>query len=120
MATLRRPSKHLVRHSAQYVGHLLLLHDAEWNNWGQLEETIRTGRRAVDRHVFETDPELGSNVLAVLNRIGQQSGPDFARRVKLIGSERLLDLGGAQVRMPLRFVRCTLNCARRSLISQPR
>ncbi len=24
--------KHLVRHSPQYVGHLLLLHDAEWNN----------------------------------------------------------------------------------------
>ncbi|NGZ61549.1 MAG: hypothetical protein CV081_13760, partial [Nitrospira sp. LK265] len=35
--------KHLVRHSTQYVGHLLLLHDAEWNNWGQLEDTIRTG-----------------------------------------------------------------------------
>ncbi|MGC4099359.1 MAG: methyltransferase [Nitrospira sp.] len=86
--------KHLVRHSTQYVGHLLLLHDAEWNNWGKLEETIRTGGRTVDRHVFETDPELGSNVLAVLNRIGQQSGPDFAKRLKLTGSERLLDLGG--------------------------
>ncbi|MDF0674491.1 MAG: methyltransferase [Nitrospira sp.] len=86
--------KHLVRHSDQYVGHLLLLHDAEWNNWGNLEETVRTGRRAVDRHVFETDPELGSNVLAVLNRIGQQSGPDLAKRLKLVGSERLLDLGG--------------------------
>jgi len=86
--------KHLVRHSPQYVGHLLLLHDAEWNNWGQLEETVRTGNRSVDRHVFETDPELGGNVLAVLNRIGQQSGPDFAKRLKLVGRERLLDLGG--------------------------
>lgn len=86
--------KHLVRHSAQYVGHLLLLHDAEWNNWGNLEETIRSGRRAVDRHVFETDPELGGNVLAVLDRIGRQSGPDFAKRLKLAGNERLLDLGG--------------------------
>jgi precorrin-6B methylase 2 len=86
--------KHLVRQSAQYVGHLLLLHDAEWNNWGKLEETIRTGRRTVDRHVFETDPELGSNVLAVLNRIGRQSGPDFAQRLKLAGSEGLLDVGG--------------------------
>lgn len=86
--------KHLVRHSDQYVGHLLLLHDAEWNNWGKLEETIRTGRRAVDRHIFETDPELGTNVLAVLNRIGRQSGPDFARRLELAGRERLLDLGG--------------------------
>ncbi len=48
----------------------------------------------MDRNVFETDPELGSNVLEVLNRIGQQSGPDFAKRLKLVGSERLLDLGG--------------------------
>jgi predicted O-methyltransferase YrrM len=86
--------KHLVRHSAQYIGHLLVLHDAEWNNWGKLEETIRTGRRSVDRHVFETDPELGGNVLAVLDRIGRQSGPDLAKRLKLTGHERLLDLGG--------------------------
>lgn len=86
--------KYLVRHSSQYVGHLLLLHDAEWNNWGRLEETIRTGRRTVHRHVFETDPELGSNVLAVLNRIGQQSGPDLAKRLKLSGRECMLDLGG--------------------------
>jgi len=86
--------KHLVRHSPQYIGHLLLLHDAEWNNWGKLEETIRSGRRAVDRHVFETDPELGSNVLAVLNRIGQQSGPDLAKRLQLSGAIRMLDLGG--------------------------
>ena len=62
---------HLVRNSPQYIGHLLLLHDAEWDNWGKLEQTIRTGQRSVDRHVFETDPELGSNVLAVLHRIGQ-------------------------------------------------
>lgn len=86
--------KHLVRHSPQYIGHLLLLHDAEWNNWGKLEETIRTGKRLVDRHVFETDPELGSNVLAVLHRIGQQSGPDFAKRLQLRGPIRMLDLGG--------------------------
>ncbi len=49
-------------------------------NWKQ---TIRTGQRSVDRHVFETDPDLGSNVLAVLHRIGQQSGPDFAKRLQL-------------------------------------
>ena len=86
--------KYLVRSSPQYVGHLLLLHDAEWNNWGKLEETIRTGKRTVDRHVFETDPELGSHVLAVLNRIGQQSGPDLAKRLNLAGHERMCDLGG--------------------------
>ena len=85
---------HLVRSSSQYVGHLLLLHDAEWDNWGKLEQTIRTGQRSVDRHVFETDPDLGSNVLAVLHRIGQQSGPDLAKRLQLSGPVRFLDLGG--------------------------
>jgi SAM-dependent methyltransferase len=86
--------RHLVRHSPQYVGHLLLLHDAEWNNWGKLEETIRSGKRTVDRHVFETDPGLGANVLAVLHRIGQQSGPELAKRLRLEGHRRVLDLGG--------------------------
>jgi hypothetical protein len=85
---------HLVRHSPQYVGHLLLLHDAEWNNWGTLADTIRSGRRTVDRHVFETDPALGANVLAVLHRIGQQSGPELAKRLRLQGPLHLLDLGG--------------------------
>jgi len=85
---------HLVRHSPQYIGHLLLLHDAEWNNWGKLEETIRSGKRAVDRHVFETDPTLGGNVLAVLHRIGRQSGPELAKRLRLQGALHLLDLGG--------------------------
>ncbi|MCP9453176.1 MAG: methyltransferase [Nitrospira sp.] len=86
--------QYLVKRSPHYVGSLLLLHDAEWNNWGKLEETVRTGRRMADRHVFETDPELGGNVLTVLDRIGRQSGPELARRLKLNGPVRLLDLGG--------------------------
>jgi cyclopropane fatty-acyl-phospholipid synthase-like methyltransferase len=32
--------------------------------------------------------------LAVLHRIGQQSGPEFAKRLQLTGEVRLLDLGG--------------------------
>jgi len=96
---------HLVRSSAQYVGHLLLLHDAEWDNWGKLEQTIRTGKRLVDRHVFETDPDLGSNVLAVLHRIGQQSGPDLAKRLQLSGPVRFLDLGGGAGTNAIAFCR---------------
>lgn len=98
-------STHLVCHSPQYIGHLLLLHDAEWENWGKLEQTIRTGQRSVDRHVFETDPELGGNVLAVLHRIGQQSGPDLAKRLQLAGPVKLLDLGGGAGTNSIAFCR---------------
>lgn len=96
---------HLVRHSSQYVGHLLLLHDAEWENWGKLSQTIKTGQRTVDRHVFETDPELGGNVLAVLDRIGRQSGPDLAKRLQLHGPIRMLDLGGGAGTNAIAFCR---------------
>jgi len=85
---------HLARSAPNYVGHLLLLHDAEWANWGRLEETVRTGRSPVRRHVFENDPELGASVLTVLDRIGQQSGPSLAQRLALGGAATLLDLGG--------------------------
>ena len=33
-------------------------------------------------------------MLAVLHRIGQQSGPELAKRLRLEGRVRLLDLGG--------------------------
>jgi SAM-dependent methyltransferase len=85
---------HLVKHSPQYVGHLLLLHDAEWSNWGKLAEAIKSGHSPVTQHVFETDPALGANVLSVLHRIGQQSGPDLAKRLALGHARSMLDLGG--------------------------
>lgn len=86
--------EHLVSHSPQYIGHLLLLHDAEWDHWGKLEAAIRTGRSPVKQHVFETDPDLGANVLAVLHRIGRQSGPELAKRLALDQARTMLDLGG--------------------------
>jgi ubiquinone/menaquinone biosynthesis C-methylase UbiE len=96
---------HLVKHAPQYVGHLLLLHDAEWNNWARLEHTVRTGRSPVSQHVFETDPELGASVLSVLDRIGQRSGPDFARRLNLASARTLLDLGGGAGTNAIAFCR---------------
>ena len=85
---------HLIAGAPSYVGHLLRLHDAEWNNWGKLEEAVKTGRSPVRGHLFVNDPELGVNVLAVLDRIGQQSGPALAQRLELGEAQTLLDLGG--------------------------
>ncbi len=90
----RVAQKYLVRSSPEYVGHLLILHDSEWENWGKLEETIRTGVSPVRQHVFETNPEMGANVLAVLDRIGRGSGINLAKYLELDGVEHLLDVGG--------------------------
>jgi predicted O-methyltransferase YrrM len=105
---------HLIKTSPQYVGHLLLLHDAEWNNWGKLDETVRTGRSPAHRHVFETDPELGVNVLSVLDRIGQQSGPALAKRLDLGEASTMLDLGGGAGTNAIAF--CTVYPQMRAVV----
>ena len=93
-ANTRVAQKHLVKSSADYVGHLLILHDSEWSNWGSLEETIRTGVSPVRQHVFETNPEMGAHVLAVLDRIGRGSGVSLAQSLELDNVEHVVDLGG--------------------------
>ena len=85
---------YLDRSSRDYVGDLLRLHDAEWHHWAELERAVRTGHSPVKRHLFETDPERGVQVLAVLDRIGRHSGPELAKRLNLEDATTLLDLGG--------------------------
>ena len=94
---------YLVKTATQYIGHLLVLQDAEWDNWGRLEQTILTGRSPVTCHLFETNPELGANVLSVLDRIGQHSGPELAKRLRLDGVTSLLDLGGGAATNAIAF-----------------
>lgn len=84
----------LVKESPKYAGHLLLLQEAEWDNWGQLESVVRTGRSPVKDHLFRTDPRLAENVLMVLHRVALQHAPTLAKQIDLSGARSLLDLGG--------------------------
>ena len=86
--------EYLVKSSPNYAGHLLLLQEAEWDNWGRLESVVRTGRSPVKEHLFRTDPRLAENVLMVLHRVALQHAPTLAKQIDLSGSRTLLDLGG--------------------------
>lgn len=101
--------KYLVKGALEYVGHLLVLHDSEWNHWGKLEETVRTGRSPVSQHVFETQPELGAHVLTVLDRIGRGSGVGLAQRLQLQMAKRMLDVGGGAGTNAIAFCRAYPN-----------
>jgi ubiquinone/menaquinone biosynthesis C-methylase UbiE len=97
--------RYLVQSSPEYVGHLLTLHDAEWNNWGKLEQAVKTGESPAKQHVFETNPELGAQVLTVLDRIGRGSGPALAQRLNLSRANRMLDIGGGAGTNAIAFCR---------------
>jgi ubiquinone/menaquinone biosynthesis C-methylase UbiE len=86
--------QYLVKDSPTYAGHLLVLQDAEWENWGQLERTIQTGKSPVKEHLFRSDPRLAENVLHVLHRVALQHAPTLARQIDLGRFRTLLDLGG--------------------------
>jgi SAM-dependent methyltransferase len=95
----------LVRNSAQYAGHILLLQDAEWDHWGQLATAVRTGRSPVKEHLFRSDPRLAENVLMVLHRVALQHAPTLARQIDLSEGKRLLDLGGGSGTYAIAFCR---------------
>jgi len=84
----------LVKDSPKYAGHMLLLQEAEWDNWGKLESVVRTGCSPVKEHLFRTDPQLAEHVLMLLHRVALQHAPTLAKQIDLSSARTLLDLGG--------------------------
>lgn len=101
--------QYLVKESPQYAGHILLLQEAEWDNWGRLESAVRTGRSPVREHVFRTDPRLAENVLMVLHRVALQHAPTLAKQINLSAARTLLDLGGGAGTHAMAFCRAYPN-----------
>jgi len=97
--------EYLVKESPQYAGHLLLLQEAEWDNWGRLESVVRTGCSPVKDHLFRSDPQLAENVLMVLHRVALQHAPTLAKQIDLSGARSLLDLGGGAGTHAMAFCR---------------
>jgi len=96
---------YLVKGSPQYAGHVLLLQEAEWDNWGRLESVVRTGRSPVKGHMFQTDPQLAENVLIVLHRVALQHAATLAKQIGLSRAQTLLDLGGGAGTYAMAFCR---------------
>lgn len=84
----------LVKGSPFYAGELMLLQDDEWENWGHLEEIIRTGQPIVKENIFMNRPEVGANILRVLHRMAMRNAPSIAKAVDLSETRTLLDVGG--------------------------
>src|SRR3989442_13684385 len=98
--------EYLVKGSPKYAGHLLLLQEAEWDNWGRLESVVRTGGSPVKGHMFQADPRLAEDALLVLHRLAPQHAPSFAQQITLSPAQSLLVLGGGAATYGMAFSRC--------------
>ncbi len=87
-------SEFLVKTSPFYMGELMLLQDAEWEAWGNLEAVIRSGRPPITGNLFMNQPDLGEMTLKVLHRMGQRIAPSLAEKIDLSAYRSFLDVGG--------------------------
>ena len=80
--------------SPTYVGGFLDFNYAQWEWWGGLEETVRTGR-SVDIHQFSPEDPRWRDYIHGLHQLARLAAPEVARALPLPrGAKRLLDLGG--------------------------
>jgi predicted O-methyltransferase YrrM len=93
----------LVKTSPFYMGELMLLQDDEWEYWGKLEETVRSGVPVVKGNVFMNRPEVGANILKVLHRMAQRIAPSLAQKIDLSGYKTFLDVGGGAGTFSINF-----------------
>ncbi|MBI3598382.1 MAG: hypothetical protein HY201_02860 [Nitrospirae bacterium] len=84
----------LVKTSPFYMGELMLLQDAEWDAWGNLEDIIRSGKPRVTGNLFMNRPDLAELTLNVLHRMGQRIAPSLAEKIDLSQYRSFLDVGG--------------------------
>ena len=87
-------SEFLVKTSPFYMGELMLLQDAEWEAWGNLEEMVRSGKPRVTGNLFMNRPDLAELTLNVLHRMGQRIAPSLAEKINLTPYRSFLDVGG--------------------------
>ncbi len=98
-------SEFLVKTSPFYMGELMLLQDAEWNHWGQLETIIRTGKSLVRGNLFMNRPDVAGHALKVLDRMARRSAPDLAKKIDLSSYRTFLDVGGGAGAYSIHFCR---------------
>jgi SAM-dependent methyltransferase len=95
----------LSRRSKSYSAEALLVQEDAWKLWGELDETIRTGRPRAKEALFLADPARTSHLLWALHRDAERIAPGLARKAKLGNGGTLLDLGGGSGTYALAFLR---------------
>ncbi len=87
-------TQYLVATSPEYRGDQLLVDDAYWGLWGDLDRALTTGLSPLNRPLFHDSPETATRLLRGLHRDALSIAPTVVEEVPLGGAKRLLDLGG--------------------------
>jgi ubiquinone/menaquinone biosynthesis C-methylase UbiE len=95
----------LSRRSKEYLGEIFSPLEDGWKLWGDLEESLRSGKPRAKRNLFLDRAQETSHLLWGLHRDAERMAPELARKIRLQGRGTLLDLGGGTGTYALAFLR---------------
>ena len=97
----------LVESSPEYLGGMILFDAALWDEWGRLEDTIRSGAPARTPDMFQSSPEATARFIRAMDSLVRARGDDrwTAEHLDLSSARTVADLGGGPGTYLVEFIR---------------
>ena len=99
--------RYLVAASPEYLGGMILFDAALWDEWGRLDEAIRTGRPARDPDMFQNDRAATERFIRAMDSLVRARGDAAwtAAHLNLSRMRSIVDLGGGPGTYLVEFLR---------------
>jgi hypothetical protein len=100
-------STYLLKSSPKYLGGMILFDAALWNDWGQLEEAVRSGKPARIPDMYQSDGEETERFIHAMDSLVRARGDAeiVAETLDLGKVSDLLDVGSGPATYPIAFCR---------------
>ncbi len=97
----------LVESSAEYLGDMILFDAALWDEWGRLEDSIRSGNPARTPDMFQSTAAATSRFIRAMDSLVRARGDDrwTAQHLELGAARSIADLGGGPGTYLVEFMR---------------
>ena len=97
----------LVEASPEYLGGMILFDAELWDEWGRLEDSIRTGAPARTPDMFQSTPAATGRFITAMDTLVRARGDDrwTAEHLDLGGARTIADLGGGPGTYLVEFLR---------------
>jgi SAM-dependent methyltransferase len=103
--------RYLVESSPEYLGGMILFDGALWDEWGRLEDSIRTGAPARTPDMFQSSPAATERFIRAMDSLVRARGDDrwTAEHLDLGFARSVADLGGGPGTYLVEFLRNSPN-----------
>ncbi|MFQ5600841.1 MAG: methyltransferase [Candidatus Krumholzibacteriia bacterium] len=102
---------YLSKRGPKYLGHLIRHWSRRWDDWGKLEESLRTGKPVRKPDMYQNDPKELEDFIRGMHQLAIARGDAryMSRAIPLRRCRKLLDVGGGPGTYAAMFCRANRN-----------